>query len=515
MSAMARVLAGRYELEKIIGEGGMATVWRARDSRLDRPVAVKLLAEHISNDPEFRARFLQEARAAASFSHPNVVDVLDYGEEDGVPYMVMELVDGEDLRSRLKREGRLEPEEVARIGAGVARGLSVAHRRGLIHRDIKPANILIDSESTPKVTDFGIVRALGAATQTKAGMTLGSVHYLSPEQVQGTNVDARSDIYSLGVVLYEAATGERPFDDDAPAAIAVRRLSEMPRPPHAVEPSLPQWLSAVIERAMQRDPERRYRTASELEHDLATRHPPREAAAALEGTAPIALPVPRRDARVTPARPPRALPAQTQTGRAMAPFVAALIAAIGLIGLGLFFLLGASSPAITVPKVTGMQRDVARATVIAAGLRPEFLGPDRHPEPNGEVYQQDPQPGTAVTPQDTVTMWISGGPGDINVPPLGGSTLDQAKQKLLDVGLKLGSTRERPDQFVRAGLVLESEPVAGTPLPPGSSVNLVLSSGPQPTPTPTPTPPPSTPAPTPAITVPSLPPITATPSRRP
>src|SRR5919198_171363 len=369
MSAMARVLAGRYELEKIIGEGGMATVWRARDSRLDRPVAVKLLAEHISNDPEFRARFLQEARAAASFSHPNVVDVLDYGEEDGVPYMVMELVDGEDLRSRLKREGRLEPEEVAGIGAGVARGLSVAHRRGLI-----------DSESTPKVTDFGIVRALGAATQTKAGMTLGSVHYLSPEQVQGTNVDARSDIYSLGVVLYEAATGERPFDDDAPAAIAVRRLSEMPRPPHAVEPSLPQWLSAVIERAMQRDPERRYRTASELEHDLATRHAPREAAAALEGTAPIALPVPRRDARVTPTRPPRALPAQTQTGRAMAPFVAALIAAIGLIGLGLFFLLGASSPTISVPKVTGMQRDVARAAVIAAGLRPEFLGPNRHPE---------------------------------------------------------------------------------------------------------------------------------------
>jgi serine/threonine-protein kinase len=467
------------------------------------------MAEQMSKDPEFRARFLQEARAAASFSHPNVVDVLDYGDEDGTPYIVMELVDGEDLRTRLAREGRLAPEEVARIGAGVARGLSVAHRRGLIHRDIKPANILIDADGTPKLTDFGIVRALGTATQTKDGTTLGSVHYLSPEQVQGTTVDPRSDIYSLGVVLYEAATGERPFDDDAPAAIAVRRLSEMPRPPHAVEPSLPQWLSAVIERAMQRDPERRYRTASELEHDLSTRHVPREAAAALEGTAPIALPVPRRDARAIPARQ-RALPAQTQTGRTIAPFIAALVAAVALIGLGLFFLLGATPTTIAVPDVVDMDRDAGRAELLAAGFQVVILGPDQYPKPLGKIYKQEPQAGQPLSPGSTVTIWWSGGPGDVAVPSLIGMTPDQAKKTLEDKGLKLGTTSERNDSSVRAGLILEQSPSAGTPVPVAYPVTVIVSLGPAPTPTPT-SPPPTTPAPTPtptrtvAPTLPSIP----------
>ena len=508
---MARVLAGRYELEKIIGEGGMATVWRARDSRLDRPVAVKLMAEQMSNDPEFRARFLQEARAAASFSHPNVVDVLDYGDEDGIPYMVMELVDGEDLRTRLGREGRLDPNEVARIGAGVARGLSVAHRRGLIHRDIKPANILIDADGTPKVTDFGIVRALGAATQTKAGTTLGSVHYLSPEQVQGANVDARSDIYSLGVVLYEAATGERPFDNDAPAAIAVRRLSEAPRPPHAVEPSLPQWLSAVIERAMQRDPERRYRTASELEHDLATRHAPREAAAPLEATAPIALPVPRRDARVAPARAQAALPAETKTRRDLAPFLAAIIAAIGLIGLGLFFLLGTSPGTVAVPNVVDLDRDTGRAQLLAAGFQVVLAGPDQNPKPIGKIYRQDPAAGQTVPPGTIVTIWWSGGPGDVAVPAVSGMSLADADKALQDAGLKRGTTSEQPNDLVKAGIVLGSEPPAGTSVPRGFTVNLVLSSGPRPTPSPTSPPPTATPTQAPPPS--GIPIVTPTPTR--
>ena len=501
MNSMERVLAERYELEKIIGEGGMATVWRARDVRLDRPVAVKLMADKISNDADFRARFLQEARAAASISHPNIVDVLDYGEEDGIPYMVMELVDGEDLRSRIARDGRLQPDEVARIGAGVARGLSVAHRRGLIHRDIKPANILIDGEGTPKLTDFGIVRALGSATQTKAGMTLGSVHYLSPEQVQGTTVDERSDLYSLGVVLYEAATGERPFDDDAPAAIAVRRLSEAPRPPHAVEPSIPQWLSGVIERAMQRNPERRYRTASELENDLASHHPPRAATEALESTAPIVLPAVRRDTRVAPRRGQAALPAQTQA-RPVAAFFVALVAAVGLIGLGLFFLLGAAPATISVPNLVSLERDQARAAILTAGLRAEVLGPDARPEKAGTVYKQDPQPGTVAAPNDTVTIWISAGPANVTVPNVLGRTLADARKALEDNGLKLGTTTERNDALVQANRVLGQNPTSGQSVPRDWPVDLVMSLGPSPSPSPTPTPsvsPTPTPIPTPTI----------------
>ena len=494
MAAMTDVLAGRYTLERIVGEGGMARVWRARDSRLDRPVAVKIMSERITNDPEFRARFMQEARAAASFSHANIVDVLDYGEEDGVPYIVMELVEGDDLRALLERERKLPADEVARIGAGIARGLAAAHRRGLIHRDIKPANILLDSEGTPKLTDFGIVRALGTATQTKAGTTFGSVHYLSPEQVQGGAVDARSDLYSLGVVLYEAATGERPFDGDAPAAIAVRRLSETPRPPHAVEPTLPPWLSAVIERAMSREPERRYRTATELEQDLQSHRATAQAPFISDATVGMPVPVtsPRAIQRARPARPRR---------RSILPFLLAVAVALAFIGLGLFFLLGARGT-IAIPNVIGHERDTAAAELRAAGFaNPTILGPDPNPMERGKIYRQDPQPGTRLPPDATVTIYWSDGPGSVPVPSLRNRTLAEAKSVLEAVGLKLGSSMDQFDPFVAVGRVISSDPASGISVPQGFTVDVILSRGPQPTPTPAPTPSP-TPSPTPTRTLP-------------
>ncbi len=480
---MARVLAGRYTLEKVIGEGGMATVWRARDSRLERLVAVKVMAEGISNDPEFRARFMQEARAAASFSHANLVDVLDYGEEDGTPYIVMEIVEGEDLRARLARDGKLDPGAVARIGAGVARGLAAAHRRGLIHRDIKPANILLDGESTPKLTDFGIVRALGTATQTKAGTTLGSVHYLSPEQVQGAPVDARSDIYSLGVVLYEAATGERPFDDDAPAAIAVRRLSETPRPPHAVEPTLPQWLSSVIERAMARDPESRYRNAAELERDLETHRATLPAADPTEKT--VGMPILAQGGAGRGA--PRA------RVRSALPFALALTFGIAFVSLGLFFLLG-SQPTAVVPSVVGMDRNAASTVLEDAGFAVRERGPDANERELGTVYRQSPEPPIRLPRGSTVTIFISAGPARVEVPTVRGYSVEDARKILESRGLQLGNTVDQYDDLP-PNTAISSDPPAGTPVSPGSRVTINKSIGPHSTPTPSPTPTP-TPSPT-------------------
>ncbi|MFL5711099.1 MAG: protein kinase domain-containing protein, partial [Chloroflexota bacterium] len=217
MAEIGQVLGGRYRLIELLGSGGMATIYRATDTGLGRDVALKILRPEYLRDPDFSARFRQEAQAAASLSHPNVVTVYDYGEDPSGPYIVMELVDGEDLATIMRRSGTLPPRQVARIGAGVARALAAAHARGLVHRDIKPGNVLIGKDGQVKVVDFGIARAISEAQVTLPGTTLGSVHYFSPEQARGEPATAASDIYSLGIVLYEMLVGSRPWEGDSAA----------------------------------------------------------------------------------------------------------------------------------------------------------------------------------------------------------------------------------------------------------------------------------------------------------
>src|SRR5580693_1342502 len=264
-----RIYSGRYELTHLIARGGMAQVYRAMDRQLERPVALKVLFPELSVDKTFVERFRREAQAAANLSHPNIVPVFDWGEDDGVYFIVMEYVDGRSLSAVLRDPQKLPPNQIAQIGAGVAAALAFAHRHGVIHRDVKPGNILITPDGEVKVTDFGIARAMNTEESlTQTGAVMGTAAYFSPEQAEGKTVDARSDIYSLGVVLYEMAVGRPPFTGDSPVAVASKHVRDIPPLPRDLNDTVPPDLEAVVMKAMAKSPDMRYSSAEELRADL-------------------------------------------------------------------------------------------------------------------------------------------------------------------------------------------------------------------------------------------------------
>ncbi|MEO5884408.1 MAG: protein kinase, partial [Candidatus Limnocylindrales bacterium] len=261
MAEIGTILGGRYRVIASLGQGGMATIYRALDTQLGREVAVKLLRPEYLRDPDFSSRFRQEAQNAASLSHPNVVTVYDYGEDPSGPFIVMEYVDGEDLATILRRNGPLPPTQAARIAAAVARALAAAHGRGIVHRDVKPGNVLIGRDGRVKVVDFGIARAIAEAQMTLPGTTLGSVHYFSPEQARGESATTASDIFALGIVLYEMLTGSRPWEGDSAASVALARLTGPVPDPLRIRAGLPPSVALVARTAMAQAPRERYPSA--------------------------------------------------------------------------------------------------------------------------------------------------------------------------------------------------------------------------------------------------------------
>ena len=496
VTEIGSTLGGRYRLLELLGQGGMATIYRARDAQLERDVAVKLLRPEFGQDPDFLARFRDEARAAASLSHPNIVPVFDFGEDPSGPYIVMELVEGQDLAAVLRENGFLAPRQAAHIAADVARALQVAHYRGIVHRDVKPSNILVGRDGRVHVADFGIARAMTEAQVTLPGTTMGSVHYFSPEQARGETATAASDIYSLGIVLFEMLTGQRPFSGDGAAAVAMARLTTTPPRPSALRPSVPPELDQIVTRAMAFEPTDRYASAaamaSALEGFLGAEKPAAAAGAAVAGAAVAAAatrPTPIPYPPSAYARPPSAPPTVSTQGTPPPPPVAgddgpeeddgsnlwAWIAGIAgilillLIGFLLFrFLTGGGSPApspsgspVTVPAFVGLDISSAEAQAATLGLTITVSGTEESSLPPDQIISQDPPAGTSVPAGTEITVVTARGAVAVPVPDLRGMTELEATAAITAAQLTLGTRTEAFDPSVPIGSIVTQDPRPG------------------------------------------------------
>nr|WP_240926806.1 Stk1 family PASTA domain-containing Ser/Thr kinase [Rhodococcus kroppenstedtii] len=495
-------MSARYDLGEILGFGGMSEVHLARDGRLDRDVAIKVLRQDLARDPTFYLRFRREAQNAAALNHPAIVAVYDTGEaetETGpLPYIVMEYVDGETLRDIVRSEGPMAPKRAMEVIADVCAALDFSHRNGIVHRDVKPANVMINRAGAVKVMDFGIARAIAdsSSPMTQTAAVIGTAQYLSPEQARGEQVDARSDVYSLGCVLFEILTGEPPFTGDSPVAVAYQHVREDPRLPSSVNTEVPGALDSIILKAMSKNPANRYQSAADMRSDLIR---------VLGGQRPSAPVVMSDEDRTTifggsdtgraPDRGPTDAPPPRATGRHAEPepddgrrsrvkVVLAAVAAIVVVGIVGLFLWnlgpGADPRSVTVPDVSALSPDDARTTLENAGFRVDVQQRTDPTVPEGAVIGTRPVSGTTVDENSTLVLELSTGPEQIQVPSLTGLTSDAAAAALDQAGLTLdpdvGRAASSRDQIDK---VVSQEPARGSTMVQGSAVRITLGSGPR------------------------------------
>ena len=481
------VVDGRYRIVRRLGSGGMADVYCAEDTHLGRQVAIKVLHRRFAQDQEFVERFRREAKSAAGLNHPNVVGVFDRGEHEGTYYIAMEFLEGRTLKDIVTAEAPLSQERVIDLGAQILHAAGFAHRHGVIHRDFKPHNVIVDDLGHAKVTDFGIARA-GASEMTETGSIMGTAQYLSPEQAQGHAVTATSDIYSIGVMLYEMLAGRLPFDGDSAVAVALKHLSEPPTPISQWRPDVHPALEAVVMAALAKDPAQRWQSAEDLAAGLEAARAQIEAGAngGQDTAAFAAIPMPGPDdtaptmlAETAAPAAVAAVPVREDERERRWWWWAIGLLTLALIGALVYLLL---SGALTtekreVPRVTGMQLVEARQVLERAGFEVDTERVQSE-QPFDQVVDQDPNAAEEAEEGSTVTLEVSGGPGEVLVPPVAGLRQAQAIDALEDAGLKVTIDREFSDS-VKKDFAIRTFPPEGRELTKGTRVRLLVSRGPE------------------------------------
>jgi eukaryotic-like serine/threonine-protein kinase len=483
---------GRYRILRKLGTGGMANVYLAEDEVLGRRVAIKILNDRHAGDDQFVERFRREAKNAASLSHPNIVSIYDRGEAEGTYYIAMEYLDGRSLKELIVARGPAPVHIAIDYARQILTAIRFAHRHGIVHRDIKPHNVLVDAEGRLKVTDFGIARA-GVSQMTETGSIIGTAQYLSPEQAKGAPVDQTSDLYSVGVVLYELLTGVVPFSGDTPVEIAMKHLSSAPEPPSAKRAEIPRDLDLIVLRALAKDPADRYQSAEEMDADLARVARGAAVSPATEeaATAIISRPPPAGVTEITSRRPavPYAPPAayyDYDEPRRRASFWPWFIAALFVIAavIGGYFLYNqvqdqlSGSETVAVGDYRALRESDAVKKIHQAGLRDQVVRQYSKDVDETYVIKQDPQPGERIAKGNYVTVFTSLGPPKTTVPSVVGLQLDAALGRLQDAklkGKKVSVDSDKPE-----GQVVSQSPTAGASVEEGSAVTVRVSKGPQP-----------------------------------
>lgn len=493
-----KILGNRYEILEKIGTGGMGNVFKAHDRKLDRIVAIKVLKLEYNEDNNFIRKFKRESLAAASISHPNIVSIYDVGTEKiqdkEVHYIVMEYIDGKTLKDLINDEGRLSEKRALNYTIQIAEALKVAHSKHIVHRDIKSQNIMVTRDDRIKVTDFGIARVADNTTVTATNAVMGSVHYFSPEQARGAKVDNRSDIYSLGIVLFEMLTGRLPFDADNPVSVALMQVqSQMPRPSEFIK-SLDPSVDALVLKMTEKDPEDRYKDVFELikdikDYTLGNKTFSVNRSYEDDDRTVVTPPINRRPNRnhsnnmdaKRPNRPKKVV----KKKKSVAPAILGIFSAIVIIALLIYVVpkamkgmkSGDEVEKVVVENYIGKTRDEAKELLEAQGLVLDVSTVENEKEADGVVLGQNPDKGTEVEKGSTVTLEINELPDSVPVPPLKGLSKDEAQKDLEENSLKLGSVEEEFNEDVEEGKVIYSNPDGGYSVKRGTAVKLIISKG--------------------------------------
>lgn len=517
-----KVLGERYKLLNKVGEGGMAVVYKATDLKLNRSVAVKILKDSFKENDEIIGKFKREAMALANLSNANIVNVLDVGTQDGINYIVMEFIEGKTLKEIIVEKGNMPVEVAVRIALKVSTALECAHKNNIIHRDIKPHNILVTADGTVKVTDFGIAKSMDSSTIAHTNTIMGSAHYFSPEQAKGGYIDYRTDIYSLGIVMYEMLVGKVPFEGDSPVTVALKHIQEKVVSPKEINPSIPDNINNVILKCLEKDPIKRYQTVKELTADLdKIRENPNIVIGnnSVEDDYTKIIPPINMDETTILQKPEGVNEAidnnnlnqtlyepydydededeyeerhdstqeisSSKPTKKVGKSIAYVIVAILIVVIGAFagvFLAnrnaGNANAKVAVPNIVSMNMNNGIEKLKESNLAYEELI-ENNSAPKGTIFKTEPSANEVVPKGTVIKVYISGGEQKVKIPNIAGMSVDVAKETLADIGLNVGDVQQQYSDSVPSGEIIGTNPTAGTELTPGTNVNIIVSQGPE------------------------------------